>query len=148
MSKRAFLALTVLVLASFAPSSGSWAGFEVCNESSQRVDVALGYRHGQFGWTSEGWWTLQTDQCRTIMHGDLSSQHYYLYATGSRGAVWQAQGGQEGRSFCIQSKRFVLQNRNFRKNGETDCESYNLKRKQFLVVDTEGASNHIHHLRD
>jgi uncharacterized membrane protein len=148
MLKRAFLALTVVFLASFVLSSASWAGFRVCNHSSQRVDVAFGYPHEDFGWTSEGWWVLQPEQCRTIMRGDLSNQYYYLYATGSEGAVWKAPEGQDGGFFCIQRDKFLLPNRDFKRGTTLNCGAHDLTGKQFFIVDTEGAPNHVHNLRD
>ena len=148
MAKRAFFPLAALVLAGFALAGPAEAGFRVCNHSSQRVDVAFGYPHHQFGWTSEGWWTIQPGHCRQIMHGELTNRFYYLYATGSKGGVWQAKPGQDGGFFCVQSERFVLQNRNFKKGNLLDCAARNLLGKQFFIVDTEGAPNHVHNLSD
>lgn len=148
MLKRAFYALTAFLLAVFAVAEPAEAGFRVCNRSSQRIDVAFGYPHAQFGWTSEGWWVLSPGQCRLVMRGDLTNRFYYLYATGSEGGRWQAQPGQDGGFFCVQSARFVLQNRNFLRGSTLDCGAYNLEGRQFLVVDTRGAANHIHNLRD
>jgi uncharacterized membrane protein len=146
MRNRAFLAFAILILASFATTGPSWAGFRVCNHSGQRVDVAFGYLHAQFGWTSEGWWTIQPGRCRQVMNGNLTNRFYYLYATGSEGAIWQARPGQKGGFFCVQQDRFVLQNRNFEKGGVLDCASRNLSNKQFFIVNTKGAVNHVHNL--
>jgi uncharacterized membrane protein len=148
MPKRPFLALIALVLVSSVISGPSWAGFRVCNRSSQRVDVALGYPHGQFGWTAEGWWTLEPGNCKRVMNGDLTNRYYYLYATGSKGGIWQAKKGQEGGFFCIKRSRFVLQNRNFLSGSKLDCGANNLESRQFFIVDTEGAPNHVHNLKD
>ena len=91
MLKRAFLALAAVLTVTFALAGPASAGFRVCNHSSQRVDLAFGYPHDQFGWTSEGWWTLaRRANAGTIMRGTLSNRFYYLYATGSHGSIWQA----------------------------------------------------------
>lgn len=123
MPRRAIFALIALVMVIFAAASPAQAGFRVCNRSSQRVDVAFGYPHAQFGWTSEGWWTIPAGECKQIMHGDLTNRYYYLYATPSEGGVWQAKSGQAGGFFCIQAARFVLQNRNFEKGDVLDLKS-------------------------
>jgi uncharacterized membrane protein len=148
MLNRAFLALAAVMIVTLATAQPASARFRVCNHSSQRVDVAFGYPHGHFGWTSEGWWTLHTGECRTIMRGTLSNRFYYLYATGSRGSIWQAPEGQEGGFFCIQRDRFVFHNRNHEKDGVLDCGAGNLQSKQFFKVDTGGAPNHVHNLSD
>lgn len=148
MLKRAIFLSAALIIAGFAAASPAEAGFRVCNRSSQRVDVAFAYPHAQFGWTSEGWWTIPAGECKLIMRGDLTNRYYYLYATGSKGGVWQATSDQHGGFFCVQTNRFVLQNRNFQKDDSLDCAAYNLQGKHFLVVDTEGAPNHVHNLKD
>jgi uncharacterized membrane protein len=148
MLKHVPLGLAVLLVAGFASATPGWAAFKVCNHSKQQVDVAFAYPHTQFGWTSEGWWTLATGQCRTIMKGPLNNRYYYLYATGSKGSIWQAPAGQKGGFFCIQRDRFVLPNRNNQKDGVLDCSLHNLQAKQFFLVDTGGATNHVHNLRD
>ncbi len=148
MLKRPLFALSALIIVVFALAGPAEAGLRVCNHSGQRVDVAFGYPHGQFGWTSEGWWVIQPGHCKQIMNGDLTNRYYYLYATGSRGGVWQAKPGQSGGFFCVQHDRFVLQNRNFKRGSVLDCAARNLQGKQFFVVDTQGAPNHVHNLRD
>lgn len=148
MPKHAVFATIVLILGGILVAETAEAGFRVCNRSGQRIDVAFGYPHDQFGWTSEGWWTIQPGKCRTVMNGDLTNRYYYLYATGSEGGRWQAPEGQEGGFFCVQNERFVFQNRNFQHEGRLDCGEHNLQARHFLVVDTEGAPNHVHNLQD
>ena len=52
------------------------------------------------------------------------------------------------RLFCVQHERFVLQNRNFQKDNTLDCAARNLQTKQFFIVNTKGAPNHVHNLTD
>jgi len=129
-------------------AGGAMAGFKICNHSDGKVSVAIGYKGGDYGWTSEGWWTIEPGDCKAIMNGDLTNRYYYLYATGSKGGIWQAKKGQEGGFFCIKRSRFVLQNRNFLSGSKLDCGANNLESKQFFIVDTKGAPNHVHNLRD
>lgn len=148
MLKRTILALAAAFIVTFTLAEPASAWFRVCNHSSQRIDVAFGYPHGHFGWTSEGWWTLHSGQCRTIMRGELNNRYYYLYATGSHGGIWQARGGQNGGFFCIQHDRFVLHNRNREHGGVLDCGKGRMQSKQFFKVDTGGYPNYTHNLTD
>lgn len=148
MSKRSALTVLAAIAVTLAGISASEARYRVCNRSMQRVDVAFGYPHPQFGWTSEGWWTIQPGDCRTIMRGELTNRYYYLYATGSEGSFWQGDAAQKGGFFCISQDKFVFHNSNFMVDGELDCARNNLVAKPFVMVDTEGAPNHIHNLSD
>ena len=57
----------------------SRAEFRVCNDASDTVGVALGYR-GEDGWVSEGWWHVGGGDCQVLVSGALTSRFYYLYA--------------------------------------------------------------------
>lgn len=148
MLKRVVFAVFAAALAGLLAVGQAEAGFRVCNRSGQRVDVAFGYPHHQFGWTSEGWWTIEAGNCRTVMNGDLVNRYYYLYAQGAQGGRWQAPESQDGGFFCVQNEAFVFQNRTFQHGNKVDCEEHNLQGRHFFVVDTEGAANHTHTLRD
>ena len=63
MLKRAAFTVIALILGGFLAVETAEAGFRVCNRSSQRIDAAFGYPHRQFGWTAEGWWTIQPGKC-------------------------------------------------------------------------------------
>ena len=145
MLKRISLAICVLLAACFTLADASWAGFRVCNQTPQQVDVAFGYPHGQFGWTSEGWWVLQPGQCRLVMRGPLSNRYYYLFAKGSQGSIWDASDGRAGSFFCVQPDRFVFPNRNFERSGVISCPSGTVA-KRFQQIDTSGGANHVHNL--
>jgi uncharacterized membrane protein len=87
-------------------------------------------------------------QCRQIVKEPLTNRYYYLYATGSKGGVWQATGSQTGGHFRIRTKRFVLRNRDYVRDGVLNCAAHHLLGRQFLLVDTGGAPNHVHDLKD
>jgi uncharacterized membrane protein len=148
MRKQAFLAVSSLILAGFALAGPAQAGFRVCNRSGQQIDVAFGYPDRKSGWTSEGWWSIPRGQCHAVAKEALTSRYYYLYATGANGGVWQATGSQKGGHFCIRQKRFVLRNRDYARNGVLDCAAHHLMSRQFLLVDTGGAADHVHDLKD
>ena len=60
----------------------------MCNNTSNRVSVALGYTDGQ-NWVSEGWWNLKSLDCVTLLRGALAAECYYLYAMDERGGEWK-----------------------------------------------------------
>ena len=54
------LALAVMCLW----SSPAAADFRLCNNTSSRVGIALGYKDAE-GWTTEGWWNVSSRSCET-----------------------------------------------------------------------------------
>src|SRR5579862_8610088 len=66
----------VLLAASTAPAL---ADFRLCNNTTSRVGVAVGYKDAQ-GWTTEGWWNLPSRTCETVLKGNLVARFYYVYA--------------------------------------------------------------------
>ncbi|MFX6134380.1 DUF1036 domain-containing protein, partial [Acinetobacter baumannii] len=40
------------------------ADFRLCNNTSSRVGIALGYKDAD-GWTTEGWWNVSSRSCVT-----------------------------------------------------------------------------------
>ena len=77
------LALSALgaALCAAAPAR---ADLRMCNNTSNRVSVAIGYTDGQ-NWVSEGWWNLKSLDCVTLLRGALAAEYYYLYAMDERG---------------------------------------------------------------
>src|SRR5215470_15761989 len=42
------------------------ADFRLCNNTTSRVGISLGYKEND-GWTTEGWWNLPPRTCETLM---------------------------------------------------------------------------------
>ena len=84
------------------------ADLRMCNNTGNRVSVALAYTDGQ-GWVSEGWWNLKSLDCVTLLRGALAAQYYYLYAMDERGGEWK------GKAFMCTSDR------EFKIEGRQDC---------------------------
>ena len=80
------VAAMVMLAALMAFASPARADLRVCNESSNPVSIALGYR-AERGWQSEGWWVAPPGQCATVFQGDLNSRFYYLYVADDIGGV-------------------------------------------------------------
>jgi uncharacterized membrane protein len=100
------------------------ADLRLCNMTSSRVGVALGYRDGQ-GWISEGWWNLGVRSCQTLLRGPLAARYYYVYAVDyDRGGEWT------GHSYlCTREREFSVR-------GTNDCLARGFDRTGFFEVDT------------
>ncbi|MDB5638908.1 MAG: hypothetical protein JWP51_3816 [Bradyrhizobium sp.] len=81
------LALAVMCLW----NSPAAADFRLCNNTSSRVGIALGYKDAE-GWTTEGWWNVSSRSCETLLRGTLVARFYYIYALDyDRGGEWSGQ---------------------------------------------------------
>ncbi len=103
----------------------SKADLRVCNKTTSRVGIAIGYK-GDREWTTEGWWTVDADSCATLLPGPLVGRYYYMYA------VDYDQGGEWGGSsafLCTQEKEFTI-------HGVNDCVARGYQRTGFYEVDT------------
>ena len=66
------MALSALSATLCAASPAS-ADLRMCNNTNNRVSVAIGYTDGQ-NWVSEGWWNLKSLDCVTLLRGALAAQ--------------------------------------------------------------------------
>src|SRR5271165_5896176 len=116
----ALLAMAGL-LASAMPAA---ADFRLCNNTSSRVGIAIGYKDKD-GWTTEGWWNLATRSCETLLRGTLVARFYYIYAVDyDRGGEWSGQA-----FMCTRDKEFTVR-------GTEDCLARGYDRTGFFEVDT------------
>ena len=113
-----------LLAGAFLTASPAWADLRLCNTTSSRVGIALGYRDAQ-GWVTEGWWNLNARGCETLLKGQLGGRYYYVYAIDyDRGGEWS------GRSFmCTREREFTIR-------GTEDCLARGFDRSGFFEVDT------------
>ena len=118
---RALVSAIVLLLASAAPA---FADLRICNATSGRIGIALGYQSGS-GWATEGWWTIAGESCETLLKGRLTSRFYYVHAVDyDRGGEWAGPT-----IMCTDDKAFVIQ-------GNGDCKQRGHKKAGFMEVDT------------
>jgi uncharacterized membrane protein len=116
----ALLAMAGL-LASAMPAA---ADFRLCNNTSSRVGIAVGYKDKD-GWTTEGWWNLASRSCETLLRGTLVARFYYIYAVDyDRGGEWSGQA-----FMCTRDKEFTVR-------GTEDCLARGYDRTGFFEVDT------------
>ena len=112
---------TLLLACGAAPAL---ADLELCNKTSSRVGVALGYKDAE-GWASEGWWNIAPNDCETLLPGPLIARYYYVFAVDyDKGGSWG------GNSFlCTRDKLFTIR-------GIKDCETRGYQKSGFFEVDT------------
>src|SRR5664280_1552326 len=102
----------------------AWADFRLCNNTSRRVGIALGYKDAE-GWTTEGWWNVSSRACETLLKGTLVARFYYIYALDyDRGGEWSGQA-----FMCSRDKEFTIK-------GTENCLARGFDRTGFFEVDT------------
>jgi uncharacterized membrane protein len=134
---RLILMLVGFVLAALAVSAApARADLRVCNQSSNQVSVALGYRADK-GWQSEGWWVAPASKCAIVYQGDLHSRFFYLYvADDISGGAW------DGSVFmCTRDESFTI-------FGVEDCLARGYERTGFFEVDTQNRTDWTLQLTD
>jgi uncharacterized membrane protein len=105
-------------------SSPAAADFRLCNNTSSRVGIALGYKDAD-GWTTEGWWNVSSRACETLLRGTLVARFYYIYALDyDRGGEWSGQA-----FMCSRDKEFTIK-------GTENCLARGFDRTGFFEVDT------------
>jgi uncharacterized membrane protein len=105
-------------------SSPAVADFRLCNNTSSRVGIALGYKDAE-GWTTEGWWNVSSRSCETLLRGTLVARYYYIYALDyDRGGEWSGQA-----FMCSRDKEFTIK-------GTENCLARGFDRTGFFEVDT------------
>jgi uncharacterized membrane protein len=115
-------ALVVLILCLWNDPAA--ADFRLCNNTSSRVGIALGYKDAE-GWTTEGWWNVSSRSCETLLKGALVARFYYIYALDyDRGGEWSGQA-----FMCSRDKEFTIK-------GTENCLARGFDRTGFFEVDT------------
>jgi uncharacterized membrane protein len=121
--KTAALLLPALVLLGLSTTPAR-ADFRLCNNTSSRVGIALGYKDAE-GWTTEGWWNISSRSCETLLKGTLVARYYYIYALDyDRGGEWSGQA-----FMCSRDKEFTIK-------GTENCLARGFDRTGFFEVDT------------
>jgi uncharacterized membrane protein len=105
-------------------NSSAAADFRLCNNTSSRVGIALGYKDAE-GWTTEGWWNVSSRSCETLLRGTLVARYYYIYALDyDRGGEWSGQA-----FMCSRDKEFTIK-------GTENCLARGFDRTGYFEVDT------------
>lgn len=101
------------------------ADFRICNKTTSRVGIALGYK-AERNWMTEGWWTVDADSCETLLAGPLQARYYYMYAVDyEQGGEWSGTTAY----MCTQDREFTIQ-------GVNDCVARGYQKTGFYEIDT------------
>jgi uncharacterized membrane protein len=123
------LAFAVAITGAAGAMTPASADFRLCNNTSNRVGVAVGYKDNE-AWTTEGWWNLPARSCETVLRGSLVARFYYIYAVDyDRGGEWSGQA-----FMCTREKEFTIR-------GTDDCLARGYDRTGFFEVDTGDQSS-------
>ena len=123
MLRKLCINMAVLAIAAAFADSAK-ADLKLCNNTTNRVGVALGYKDQQ-GWASEGWWNIGPNACETLLKGPLIARYYYIFAVDyDKGGSW---GGKA--MMCTRDKLFTIR-------GIKDCEGRGYQKTGFFEVDT------------
>ena len=136
-------ALAILGLV-FTVSSAS-ADLKLCNTTSSRIGVVIGYKDSK-GWTSEGWWNIPSNVCWTLIKGDLVARYYYVHAIDyDRPGVWDRNEQIPARNseffMCTEDKAFEIR-------GTSRCETRGFNRTRFFEIDTKDETSWTITLQD
>jgi uncharacterized membrane protein len=128
--RRCVIVAVLFAACPFLVITPSQADLRVCNKTTSRVGIAIGYK-ADADWTTEGWWTVNSERCATILAGPLSGRFYYVYAVDyDQGGEW----GGNSAFLCTQEKEFTIQ-------GVSDCVARGYQRTGFYEVDTGNQEN-------
>jgi len=136
MSRRAPALLAAVAVFAVALPGAALADLKLCNATSSRVGVAVGYQD-QNGWATEGWWNIASQTCEVLLKGAVPSRFVYVHAIDyDRGGEWV------GTNFmCTHDKSFVVR-------GVQDCQKRGYKKSGFFEVDTGEAKEWTVRLTD
>lgn len=123
-SRAIMLTLVMLVATNGLLAPAALADLKVCNATTSRIGVAIGYKD-KVGWATEGWWNIPSNTCETLLKGNLIARYYYLHAIDyDRGGDWS------GKAFmCTSDKSFTIR-------GVLDCVKRGYRRTGFYEIDT------------
>ena len=90
-----------LLMMAVATAGAARADLKLCNSTSSRIGVAIGYRD-QTGWATEGWWNIASQTCETLLKGAVPSRFIYVHALDyDRGGEWA------GKNFMCTADKIV-----------------------------------------
>src|SRR5215510_2149455 len=137
-SRRALYLLASAAAIGLAPGPAH-ADLKLCNTTSSRVGVAIGYRDVE-GWATEGWWNVASHTCETLLKGVLIARFYYIHAIDyDRGGEW---GGTlymctDDKSFTIRDVKECVK-RGYKKTGCFEVDPAEERHATVPVTDPQG----------
>ncbi|MCP4655504.1 MAG: DUF1036 domain-containing protein [bacterium] len=126
---RRFSAVAMLLFLPALYASPADASLEVCNEAERKIWIAVAYM-ARDGWTSEGWWGVDSGECDRVLMGDSEGKYYYVYA--EREDHLRLRGKH---TFCVhRPDQFTIK-------GVEDCITRGHEEERFVEIDT---SSEVH----
>jgi uncharacterized membrane protein len=105
------------------------AEFQVCNQTLDVVNVAIGQQQTDV-FRTEGWWTIGSNQCAKVIKGDLQNRYIYVFASDVFGQTLL-----EGTvPMCIDEDKFSI-------DGTESCWRRGYRQAKFVEVDTQAVDN-------
>lgn len=122
--KSPFARLALAAAVTCGVAAPALADLRLCNMTTSRIGIALGYRDAQ-GWITEGWWNISANACETLLKGQLAARFYYIHGVDyDRGGEWS------GKSFlCTRDREFTIR-------GAENCLARGFDRTGFFEIDT------------
>lgn len=112
------------------------ADLKLCNATTSRIGVSIGYQDGE-GWATEGWWNIASQTCETLLKGKLSSRFYYIHAVDyDRGGEWAGPN-----LMCTSDKSYTIRE-------VKDCQQRGFNQTGFFEVDTKESKDWTIRLTD
>ena len=111
---------------SAASAHSAAAEFQVCNQTFDVINVAIGQAEAAGGFKTEGWWTVGTNQCARVVREELKNRFIYIHATD----VFGQPVVESPHSMCVDSGRFEI-------FGASDCWQRGYRDAPFVEVDTK-----------
>lgn len=105
------------------------AGFRICNESFDMLNIALAEPWDD-DFRSRGWWRIAPSQCATAIREPLSGRYLYVFATDVFGR--SVLGG--AIPACVGPNRFVIE-------GAGECLLRGYVEAYFTEIDTGDAAD-------
>jgi uncharacterized membrane protein len=131
------LAAIALIAGAVLMTAPAEAGFTLCNKSKAGANVALGYADGATGWMAEGWWSIASGDCQTLVKNPLAGSYVYLLVDGGR---LPPRARQSGGWFCTDDNGFGTRNADYANDKhELACEDAGLKTEQFREIKIRGS---------
>lgn len=130
-------ALGILCLWAVLLPQPALADLKLCNTTSSRIGVAIGYRDENSNLTTEGWWNIAARTCETLYKGALTTRLFYVHAVDyDRGGEWSGKS-----TLCTEDKTFTIR-------GAQDCVRRGFKSTGFFEVNTQDSKDWTIHLTD
>src|SRR5690242_16352297 len=135
--KRLLSALVILAATyTLAPSQAA-AGVFMCNETGEKVFVAVGYQEGGH-WLSRGWFAFSPQQCDSLYLGVPQNRYFYFFANSeSWKTFWNGEEDADAGYFCTSTDAFYY-------NSDSNA----CAGKRFKRLDLNGADQYTFTLSD